>query len=546
MSTITFLSTEIDTKEIKCKSNEKMKDVCKRYAKEINKNYKQLVFFSEGEKLNKKLNVNEFINLNPEKEIFVVLMDKNINSDSDEEKANSKKIKKEIIESIKNPDKKITYEKTQELIVQYGFDLQKRIEKEKEEHPENFIKIEEAIKKKDTNKKLYVLGQLGKSLENMGIEVAIDKTEGKNDDDSLIINQIISSGMVKGRKYEIHYEDDVDIKKKYEIINNENGEQEKFIEKMKNFLSESIKVPKNEIFIGNIRKGCIAYDAVLKGKYDRDKIKELAKNKKIKSIYEKNILGVCKLTPDMLDEKGNRDPKDWPKSTETRGGMPYYPPTNNWVGYGLKVLGQYDNGNDNWIAMDGNKNEWAVAYHGTSTSAVKPICKKDGKFYSTVEEGAKQQKCSEMEDVNERSENYGKKCGEGAYASPHLEYASQYFKGAMIMCRVNPNKIRIPKGPYEKNELITDGTRNTIRPYRLLVNINKKSQNSYRLCEEGAYCSPHFEYAICYFKGVIIMCRVNPNKLRIPSGDYGKTEWITEGTRNSVRPYRILFNFNDD
>ena len=41
------------------------------------------------------------------------------------------------------------------------------------------------------------------------------------------------------------------------------------------------------------------------------------------------------------------------------------------------------------------------------------------------------------------------------------------------MCRVNPNKIRIPQGEYEKKEWITDGTRNTIRPYRILININK-------------------------------------------------------------------------
>ena len=37
------------------------------------------------------------------------------------------------------------------------------------------------------------------------------------------------------------------------------------------------------------------------------------------------------------------------------------------------------------------------------------------------------------------------------------------------------------------------------------------------------------------------MCRVNPNKLRIPE-QYGEDEWITDGTRNSVRPYRILFD----
>jgi len=50
-TTITFLSAEIETKKIKCNLNERMKDVCKRYAKEAKKNIKQLVFFSDGEKL---------------------------------------------------------------------------------------------------------------------------------------------------------------------------------------------------------------------------------------------------------------------------------------------------------------------------------------------------------------------------------------------------------------------------------------------------------------------------------------------------------------
>jgi len=472
MSTITFLSTEIDTKEIKCKSNEKMKDVCKRYAKEINKNYKQLVFFSDGQKLNKKISVNEFINLNPEKELFVVLMDKNINSDSDEEKANSQKIKKEIIESIKNPKKEITYEKTQELIVQYGFDLQKRIEKEKKEHPENFIKIEEAIKKKDTNEKLYVLGQLGKSLKNMGIEVAIDKTEGKNDDDSLIVNQIISSGMLQESKYEIHFEDGYDIKKKYEIINNENGEQEKFIEKTKGFLSENIGIPKNDIFIGNIREGCIAGDVIITKKNNvdiRKKMIKLAESNKIKKIYEKNILGACKLTPDMLDERGNRNPEEWPEPPQIRGGVPYNPPTHNWVGYGLKVLGQYDNGNNDWIAMNNNPKEWAVAYHGTSESAVKPICKAGGKFFSSSNEGAKGQAYKNNDNTNKRSQKLYPKCKEGAYGSPFLDEAIKYSKGAVIMCRVNPNNVRIP----HPRIWITDGTRNDIRPYRILIDLNK-------------------------------------------------------------------------
>ena len=473
MSTITFLSTEIDTKIIKCSLNEKMKDVCNRYAKEVNKSIKRLIFFSDGQKLIKKLSVNEFYKSNPEKELFVVLMDEDVDSESEEEKekAKSKKLKDEIIDTIKNTKKEITFEKTQELIVQYGYDSQKRIEKEKKEHPENFIEIEEAIKKKGKDEKLYVLGQLGKSLKNMGIEVAIEKTESKNNDDSLIVNQFISSGMLQEIKYEIHFEDDIDINKKYAIINNEEGEQEKFIEKMKGFLSENIKIPKNDIFIANIREGCIAFDTIIKNSKNinvRGKMIELAKKNKIKSIYEKNILGACKLTPNMLDKRGNRDPSEWPKTIESRGGMPYHAPTSNWVGYGLKVVDQYDDGND-WIAMDGNPREWAVAFHGTSVKAVKPICEANGKFFSTVEEGATRQAYKDDLNTNIKSKDSFPICGIGAYASPYLEEANEYSTGAVIMCRVNPYKVRIP----EEKIWITDGTRNSIRPYRILIDLKK-------------------------------------------------------------------------
>jgi len=495
MATITFLSTDIETKRIEFGLEEKMKDVCKKYAEEINKDIKKIVFYSNGKKLNKKMTVSEFNKSNQKKELFVVIMEVNVDSDSEDEKAKKLeeekaiklkeekaiklkeekaiKLKKEILDSIKDPKKEITYEEAQEQIVQYGYDLQKKIEKEKKEHPENFIEIEEALKKKDTDKKLYVLGKLGKSLENMGIEVAIDKREGKNKEDSLIVNQFISSGILKEKKYEIHYEDDYDINKKYAIINNENGEQEKFIEEMKELLKKRIGIPKKDIFIGNIQKGCLKFDTIFKNKHKvniRKQMIELAKSKKIKEIYEQNILGACKLTKDMLDERGNRDPEEWPEPPQTRGDMPYNPPNYEWIGYGLKVWDQYDNGNNDWIAMDGNPNEWAVVYHGTTTNAVKPICEAKGKFFSTVEEGAIGQKCEDDININKKSQYLYKKCGEGAYCSPFVNYANIYGD-IVIMCRANPKRIRIPEGDFGKDEYITDGTKNSIRPYRILVKL---------------------------------------------------------------------------
>ena len=47
---------------------------------------------------------------------------------------------------------------------------------------------------------------------------------------------------------------------------------------------------------------------------------------------------------------------------QIRGGEVYYQPSARWERFGLNVRNRFnDNG---WIEMDGNKNEWAVAFHG--------------------------------------------------------------------------------------------------------------------------------------------------------------------------------------
>jgi hypothetical protein len=207
----------------------------------------------------------------------------------------------------------------------------------------------------------------------------------------------------------------------------------------------------------------------------REKIINLSKEKTIKKIYEKNILEACLLTTDMLDKLGDRDPSEWPISEQIRGNIAYHPPTKEWIGFGLKVLNQYDNGNNDWITMNNNPNEWAVAFHGTSSKAIKPICQKGGKFYSTIEEGAIRQLYKDYRNINQKSQDKYPKCNEGAYVSPYLDYADTYSgennSNVVIMCRVNPKEIRIPEGLDIEKIWVTDGTRNTIRPYRILVKI---------------------------------------------------------------------------
>lgn len=47
-----------------------------------------------------------------------------------------------------------------------------------------------------------------------------------------------------------------------------------------------------------------------------------------------------------------------------RGGIHYFQPGAPWLRRGLSVASKYDEGNDQWLSMDCNPNEWAVAFHG--------------------------------------------------------------------------------------------------------------------------------------------------------------------------------------
>ena len=42
------------------------------------------------------------------------------------------------------------------------------------------------------------------------------------------------------------------------------------------------------------------------------------------------------------------------------------------------------------------------------------------------------------------------------------------------------------------------------------------------------------------------MCRVNPKEFRIPEGKFEEKEWITDGTKNSIRPYRLLYKIDNN
>ena len=483
MEELTFMTTTGDKLNFKCNSNEKMEIICKKFALKINKNYNHLIFFSNGLKIDKQLTARELKQKNAQKKNFVILvkiMEMSVEDDPEEEKA-SEDLKKKIIDEIKNPLKNSTYEEMQELAVQYGYHNLKNIEKEMEENPNNYMNVKEAIEKKDSNKNYFILGKLGQSLENIGIKTIINK-KPKKDEEYIINNQLISSGILQEKKYEFHIQEN-DPDKLYEIFYNKDS-QNKFKEEWKEIISNNINIPKKDIFISNIRNGSIKMDVILKNKkIERflEKMEKLSNHQKIKEIKEKNILEALILSEEMLDSRGDRQPNEWAKPPVKRGRIDYFPPDKNWIGFGLRVLDQYDNGNNDWIQMNNNKNEWAVAYHGTSNSAIKPICSKNGKFFASRSEGGERQYYENYKNVNKFSNAQYPKCGEGAYCSPSLNVAEGYSEQKsgdfVIMCRVNPKKLRIPEGIAGKKNWLVDGTRNSIRPYRVICRLNLDNKN---------------------------------------------------------------------
>ena len=196
----------------------------------------------------------------------------------------------------------------------------------------------------------------------------------------------------------------------------------------------------------------------------------------LKQIQKDLIIEGCNLNINMLDSKGNKE-FNWSKG-EKRGGFDYIPPPKGWKAFGINVLNKYDNGNNDWLSKNGNKNEWAVAYHGIGV--------KMGSGFTLekvtnciLKEGFKPGHGQAYSDSDDER-HPGQKVGIGVYCSPDPlvmeEYADdaetstsvngkKFMMGFMI--RVKPDKIRYSK--YMKEYWVLNGKTDEMRPYRILV-----------------------------------------------------------------------------
>jgi hypothetical protein len=369
-----------------------------------------------------------------------------------------------------------------------GNKIKNEIIEEKKSNPDKFISIEQATKNTKKIDELFCIGLLAKNLESFGVITAIEKNPKQDEESKKMENAVlryILDGCTEKKKYDFHF--DFGENENNKLLNNKE-EQEKFHNKLRKKLHLEYNIPEEKIIITNPQKGSyqvsvIFMDEGFNTNIDINELKEKCKDDKefkeisyLKQIHKSLIMEGCKLSIDMLDSRGNKK-RGW-STGQKRGGFDYYPPTNGWKGFGLKVLDKYDNGNNDWIANDGNKNEWAVAYHGTGVKMGSSFTLEKA-TNSILAGGFKAgwgQAYAECEDAR----HPGQKVGIGVYCSPNPyimeSYAScaststcingiNYMMGFMM--RVKPERIRY--SDKQKDYWVLNGTTDEMRPYRIMV-----------------------------------------------------------------------------
>ena len=374
----------------------------------------------------------------------------------------------------------------------FGELTKKEIEEQRKKNPYKYISIDEITETETGNTKYskrsskrykneyFVLSILAKALQSQGCDVVIEKDKPSTEEGNKEINTITTflvNGMYNFKKYIFHFDFGEEENKKFL----KNSKKQKYFNfALKEKLLSLFNLRKNDIIMTNPRLGSYSITAIIKqskfNELSKEQLKqELLNDKKfckIKEIEFNILLSGCRLNPYMLDSKGNNKDGGW-GINEKRGGKPYYPPK-GWIGYGLRVLDRFDEGDNTWLDYKNiSDKEWTVAYHGVGHSmggnqllnAINNIC------LNNLQTGIRQQ-FKDSDDFYHQ----GQKVGEGVYVTPKPEIMENYcgkyncngknYKIA-FMTRVHPEKIRCPTD--QKDYWVINGTDNEIRPYRILI-----------------------------------------------------------------------------
>ena len=398
---------------------------------------------------------------------------------------NKKRIKeiKNITSDLNN--KQLSNKEYMEKVLELGLNIKENVIYETFHNSENFISKEEINKSKE-GEILFIEGAFLNYLKNNKIISAIEK---KTKDENLAhtMLQLITSGEAFNKI--INISTTFGEEKDALILSNE-IEKEKFIKMKKKEYSIALNIPENNIIISNLRQGSINYFLRIKEReITKEEYEIIIKDLSSSDIKLDYLLSGCIISPSMFDLRGNRN-EGWGEG-EKRGPPNYlidYDPPLGWSGYGLKVLNEYDKGDNTWLGYSNIEGEWYIAYHGTNALNSNSIIQKG--FGATLNGQLYQRN----ENINPLSKNSIKelngKIGFGVYCTPKIKEAEKYseydifeYLGKkykfVFMCRINPYKVRICKDKPEywvvSGDNLNQGVSkikkydDEIRPYRILL-----------------------------------------------------------------------------
>ena len=378
----------------------------------------------------------------------------------------------------------------------YGNIIKKEIEENQSKNQDKYIKIDDALKMKDSDPNLFCLGLLARNLKSIGINVVIENNESENDEEilgyedileeekeeeALTSLQFITSGYLYKTKYILRF--DFGEEENEELLKNKE-KYYNFKNILKQKLSRDFNTPTDKIIVTYPQRGSFEVQVIfqsdefntlnLNSFYKKFKNeKEFEKLKNLKMIHSDLIMSACKLSKNAFDSLGNRI-DGWGVG-EKRGNEKYFPPS-GWIGIGLKVLDKYEN--NIWIGMDNIPGEWCVAYHGVGDGCASDKVKK---ILGLVYHGGLKPGLRQMHEDCPDYYHEGEKVGRGVYCSPKIKTAQQFcgicdINGkqyyTVFMLRVKPSKRRFcnecsdSKHPYYY--WVLNGTPDEIRPYRIL------------------------------------------------------------------------------
>lgn len=447
----------------------------------IQKQYENILIiinkhFSEKEIFHFEQTINEL------KEKFYILYNKLTEREINKVKLISKKILNPFnqeISDLENNNKFI------EQNMLFSSILKKYITFEEIKNPEKYMNIDEELNNisnimatsYDQSNRHFILVLLAKYFEKSGIKVKVLKNEDINIPNVELIS--LQSLLCFGNhtKYRLHFNFEEKINK---LILEDENYQKTFIQNLKEKISNKLNIENKNIIITNIHPGSVFLDFYTDNFTDKNEeiLKMLLNDKELylKEIKKKVLLEALSFSPKLLSPLGDRF-SGWEQNGK-RGGEEYIPPIKDWLGFGLNVLGKYDNGDNTWLDYRNLKGEFAIGYIGLDN-----FNKESNDFSNVLTKKIIKFKKEKLyrEKKNIRASGLfsffiKKKCGDGICVFQNPDDAEN-FAGIIeihkvrikiiLMCRINSKKIRQPED-FE-HIWILNPNHNEIRPYRILI-----------------------------------------------------------------------------